>query len=99
MVALAAPLDADGMDEDHMGDSAPFAHEPRARPQGDRRRGCNRAAAQPIGAGLLQLPCGGRGEAAIGPLLKLVSNSSDQEVAGEPHRRRQPMKPLGSGLF
>ena len=65
-----------------MGDSAPFAHEPRARPQGDRRRGCNRAAAQQIGAGLLQLPCGGRGEAAIRPLLKLVSNSSDQECRG-----------------
>src|SRR5580693_6309482 len=30
---------------------------------------------------------------AICPLLKLVSNSSDQEVAGEPHRRRHPMKP------
>ena len=25
--------------------------------------------------------------------MKLVSNSSDQEVAGEPHRRRHAMKP------
>jgi hypothetical protein len=41
----AAPLDPVGMDEDHMGDPAPLPHEPRAWPQGDRRRGCNRAAA------------------------------------------------------
>ena len=59
----------------------------------DRRRGFSRAAAQRIGGGLLQLPCGGRGEAAIRPLLKLVSDPSDQEIAGEPHRRRHPMKP------
>ena len=36
------------MDEDRVGDPAPFPHEPRARPQGDRRRGFNRAAAQRV---------------------------------------------------
>src|SRR5580693_2779417 len=58
--------------------------------------GCVGLAAPRLGrtrGGSLQLPGGGRGEAAIRPLLKLVSNSSDQEVAGEPHRRRHPMKP------
>ena len=55
--------------------------------------GVSRAAARRIGTGLLQLPCGGRGEAAVRPLLKLVTDPSDQEVAGEPHRRRHAMKP------
>src|ERR1700738_4755602 len=68
-VALTAPFDTVGMDEDRVGDPAPFPHEPRARLQRDRRRGFNRAAAQRVGASSLQLPCGGRGEAAIGPLL------------------------------
>ncbi len=44
MVALAAPFDPVDMDEDHMGDPAPLPHEPRARPQGDRRRGCSKSA-------------------------------------------------------
>ncbi len=92
-VALAAPLDPVGMDEDHMGDPAPLPREPRARPQGDRRRGFSRTAVQWVGASSLQPSCGGRGEAAISPLLKLVSNSSDQEVAREPHWRRHAMKP------
>src|SRR5580704_2074731 len=30
---------------------------------------------------------------AIRPLLKLINDPSDQEVAGEPHRRRHAMKP------
>jgi hypothetical protein len=47
------------------GDPAPFAHSPRAWLQGDRRRGFGRAAAQRIGGGLLQLLCGGHGEAAV----------------------------------
>ena len=93
MVALTAPLDTVGMDEDRVGDPAPFAHEPRAWLQRDRGRGFNRAAVQRIGGGLLQLPCGGHGEAAICPLLKLVNDPSDQEVAGEPHRRLHAMKP------
>ena len=59
----------------------------------DRRRGFNRAAAQRVGASSLQLPCGGRGEAAIRPLLKLVTDPSGQELAGEPHRRRHPVNP------
>ena len=92
-VALTAPLDPIGMDEDRVGDPAPLPHEPRARPQGDRRRGFSRAAARRTGGGLLQLPGGGLREAAIRPLLKLVSDPSDQEVAGEPHRRRHAMKP------
>ena len=58
-----------------MGDPAPLPHEPRARPQGDRRCGCNRAAAQRIGAGLLQLPCGRRGEAAIRPRPRGMGSS------------------------
>src|ERR1700737_2511174 len=45
------------------------------------------------GGSLLQLPGGGHGEAAIRPLLKLVSDPSGQEVAGEPHWRRHAMKP------
>src|SRR5580704_4103214 len=81
------------MDEDHMGDPAPLPHEPRAGPQGDRLRGIGGAAARRTGGGLLQLPDGSLREAAIRPLLKLVSDPSDQEVAGEPHRRRRPMKP------
>ena len=81
------------MDEDHMGDPAPLPHEPRARLQRDRRRGFNRAAAQRVGASSLQLPCGRRGDAAIRPLLRLVTDPSDQEIAGEPRRRRHPMKP------
>src|SRR6202023_424515 len=92
-VALAAPLDPVGMDEDHMGDPAPLPHEPRAWPQGDRLYGFGRAAALRIGIGVLQLPCGGQGKAAVRPLLKLVSDPSGQEVAGEPHWRRRPMKP------
>src|SRR5580704_5020030 len=92
-VPLAAPLDAIGMDEDHMGDPAPLPHEPRAWPQGDRLYGFGRAAALRIGIGVLQLPCGGQGKAAVRPLLKLVSDPSGQEVAREPHRRRHPMKP------
>src|ERR1700745_688820 len=32
-------------------------------------------------------------QASDGRLLKLISNSSAQEVAGEPHRRRHAMKP------
>ena len=55
--------------------------------------GFNRAAAQRVGASSLQIPCGGRGEATIRPLLKLVTDPSGQEVAGEPHRRRHAMKP------
>jgi hypothetical protein len=74
-----------GMDEDHMGDPAPLRREPRQR---DRLRGFGRAAAQLIGGGLRQLPCGRRGETAIRPL-----DPADQEIAGEPHRRRHPMKP------
>src|ERR1700730_15184668 len=66
--SATAPLDPVGMDEDHMGDRAPLPHEPRAWPQRDRRRGFAPSAAQRIG-GLLQLPCGRRGEAAIRPLL------------------------------
>src|SRR5205807_3843677 len=62
-------------------------------PQGDRRRGFGRAAARRTGGGLLQLPGGGLREAAICPLLKLINDPSDQEVAGEPHRRRHAMKP------
>ena len=76
-----------------MGDPAPLPHEPRAGPQGDRRRGFGRAAARRTGGGLLQLPGGRFREAAIFPLLKLVNDPSDQEVAGEPHRRRHAMKP------
>jgi hypothetical protein len=41
-----------------MGDPAPLPHEPRAGPQGDRRRGFGRAAARRTGGGLLQLPGG-----------------------------------------
>jgi hypothetical protein len=48
MVALTAPLDTVDMDEDHMGDPAPFPHEPRAWLQRDRRRGFGRAAAQAL---------------------------------------------------
>ena len=92
-VALAAPLDPVGMDENHVGGPAPLPHEPRAGPQGDRRRGIDRAAARRTGGGLLQLPGGGLREAAIRPLLKLINDPSDQEVAGEPHRRRHAMKP------
>ena len=76
-----------------MGDPAPLPHEPRAWPQGDRLYGFGRAAALRIGIGVLQLPCGGQGKAAVRPLLKLVSDPSGQEVAREPHRRRHPMKP------
>jgi hypothetical protein len=32
----------------------------------------------------IEVRCGGHGEAAICPLLKLVNDPSDQEVAGEP---------------
>jgi hypothetical protein len=92
-VALTAPLDPIGMDEGRVSDPAPFPHEPRDRLQRDRRRGFGRAAALRIGAGLLELPCGRRGEAAIRPLLKLVGDPSGQEIAGEPHRRRHAMKP------
>src|ERR1700732_382194 len=80
-VALTAPLDPVGMDEGRMGDPAPLPHKPCAWPQGDWRRGFDRAAARRIGTALLQLPGGGHGEAAVRPFLKLVSNSSDQEVA------------------
>jgi hypothetical protein len=48
MVALTAPLDTVDMDEDHMGDPAPFPHEPRAWLQRDRRRRFGRAAAQAL---------------------------------------------------
>src|ERR1700732_667822 len=40
-----------------------------------------------------RLPGGGLREAAIRPLLKLINDPSDQEAAGEPHRRRHAMKP------
>jgi hypothetical protein len=80
VVALTAPLDPIGMDEDHMGDPVPLPHEPRAGPQGDRRRGISRAAARRIGGGLLQLPGGGLRKAAIRPLLKLVGDPSDDEA-------------------
>jgi hypothetical protein len=76
-----------------VGNPAPLPHEPRAWLQRNRLRGFGRAAARRIGDGLLQLPCCGLGEAATCPLLKLVSDPTDQEVAGEPHRRRHPMKP------
>src|SRR6202040_2138201 len=78
-VALTAPLDPIGMDEGRVGDTAPFAHEPRARLQRDRLRGFGRAAARRVGGDLLQLPCGGLREAAIRPLLKLINDPSDQE--------------------
>jgi hypothetical protein len=81
---LTAPLDPVGMEEDHMGDPAPLPREPRAWPQRDRRRGFGRAAARRTGGGLLQLPGGGHGRAAIRPLLKLVGDPSDQEIAREP---------------
>src|SRR5580704_14403764 len=48
-VALTAPLDTVGTDEDRVGDPAPLPHEPRAWLQRDRRRGFNRAAAQRTG--------------------------------------------------
>jgi hypothetical protein len=66
-------------------DPAPLPHEPRARLQRDRRRGFGRAAAQGIGGGPLQLPCGGQGEAAGGFLLKLINDPADQEIKGKPH--------------
>jgi hypothetical protein len=44
--------------------------------------GAGLAAAERIRGRSLQLPCGGHGEAAVCPLLKLVSDPSDQEVAG-----------------
>jgi Semialdehyde dehydrogenase, dimerisation domain/Semialdehyde dehydrogenase, NAD binding domain len=91
--ALTAPLDPIGMDEGRVGDSVPLPHELRAGPQGDRLRGFGRAAARRTGGGLLQLPGGGHGEAAVRPLLKLINDPSDQEVAGEPHRRRHAMMP------
>jgi hypothetical protein len=86
---------ASGRDWGHRGAGAQKRppHEPRARLQRDRLRGFGRAAAQRVGASSLQLPCGGRGEAAIRPLLKLVTDPSGQEIAGEPHRRRHAMKP------
>src|SRR5580693_1119270 len=93
LVDMTAPLDPIGMDEGRMGDPVPLPHEPRAGPQGDRRRGFGRAAARRTGGGLRQLPDGGLREAAIRPLLKLINDPSDQEVAGEPHRRRHPVKP------
>jgi hypothetical protein len=92
-VALTAPLDTVGMDEGRVSDPAPLPHQPRAWLQRNRRRGFGRAAAPRAGGGLFQLPCGGHGEAAVCPLLKLISDPSGQEVAGEPHRRRHPMKP------
>ncbi len=58
-VALTAPLDTVGMDEGRVGNPAPLPHEPRAWLQRDRRRGFSRAAAQRVGDGLFQLPCGG----------------------------------------
>src|SRR3984893_11246532 len=82
-VALAAPLDPIGMDEDRVGAPAPLPHKPCAWPHGDRRRGFGRAAARRTGGGSLQLPGGGLREAAIRPLLKLVTDPSGQEVAGE----------------
>jgi hypothetical protein len=66
--------------------------EPRAWLQRDRRRGFDRATAQRVGASSLQLPCDRRGEAAIRPLLKLVGDPADQEIAGEPRRRRHPIE-------
>src|ERR1700694_2211899 len=50
-------------------------------------------AAPGTGGGLRRLRGGGFREAAIRPLLKLINDPSDQEVAGEPHRRRHAMKP------
>src|ERR1700732_957507 len=76
-VAPAAPLDPIGMDEGRMGDPVPLPHEPRAGPQGDRRRGFGGAAARRTGGGLRQLPDGGLREAAIRPLLKLINDTSD----------------------
>jgi hypothetical protein len=46
LVDMTAPLDPIGMDEGRMGDPVPLPHEPRAGPQGDRRRGFGRAAAR-----------------------------------------------------
>src|ERR1700724_1619561 len=56
-VALTAPLDTLGMDEERVGDPAPFPHEPRAWRQRDRLSGFGSATAPRIGCGLLQLPC------------------------------------------
>jgi hypothetical protein len=81
-----------------VGDPVPLPHEPRAGPQGERRRGFGRAAARRTGGGLLQLPGGGLREAAVRPLLKLINDPSDQEVVGEPHRRRHAKPPLAAQL-
>src|SRR6202048_928488 len=46
-----------------------------------------------VGLGAPRLRGGGSGGAAVRPLLKLVGDPAGQEIAGEPHRRRRPMKP------
>jgi hypothetical protein len=76
-----------------VGDPPPLPRQPRARLQRDRRRGYGRAEPPRIGGDLLQLACDGLGETAIGPLLKLMRDPSDQQVAVEAHRRRQSMQP------
>jgi hypothetical protein len=55
----AYPILSGSSKGDNVGDPAPFAHKPRAWLQRNRLRGFGRAAAQRIGGGLLQLPCGG----------------------------------------
>ena len=87
------PFEPVGMDQHGMGDVAPFAHEPRAGLQRNRRRGPSRLACLRIEVQALQLAHDRLGEAAVGVLLKPISDRSGQEIAGEAHRRRRPMQP------
>jgi hypothetical protein len=64
-IALAAPLDAVGMDEDHVGDAAPLANQTSSQFQRDHRHRLLITAARRSSASLLEFPHDGLGEAAI----------------------------------
>ena len=97
-VASAAPFDAVGMDQDHVGRSAPFAHKPRARLQRDRRRGfgftiarINRSRESRIGGAISMKPP---------PADCAVRRSSMRRAAPPPLRYRSlicPYRHFGDG--
>jgi hypothetical protein len=83
-IASAVPFEPLPLDKHGMSHTAPFAHEPRSRLQGN-RRGLVRAPRLRFNTHAFQLPQDRFGEAAERPLLEFVVDAAHQEIAGEPH--------------
>ena len=90
-VALTAPFDAIGEDNDRVRDPMPFAHE--TRPRLERRSWSALLGRQRFcGSGGLQLAENGFRQAAECVLLHLVADPAHQDIPAQSLRRRRLMK-------